>query len=170
MLAFAGEYRTDFYHLNRRLINSFSLRFGDFLTSPNENFACCGMDNIVNRHTTKDTFIERRDDFIAIFKCATFQTAQRSAIFFGNNHIMRNINQTTSEVSRIGCFHRCVGQTFTCTMRRDEVFEHRHTLLKVRENWVFNNLLSFCTSLLRLGHQSTHTRKLLNLVFRTTGS
>ena len=128
------------------------------------------MDNIVNRHTTKDAFVERRDDFVAIFERTTFQTTQRSAIFFGDDDIMGNVNQTTSEVSSIGRFHSGVGQTFTCTVRRDEVFEHRHTFLKVRKDWVFDDLLPFGTGLLRLSHQSTHTRKLLDLVLRTAGS
>ena len=55
-------------------------------------------------------------------------------------------------------------------MSRDEVLEHRHTLFEVRENRVLNSTTSFCTCLLRLGHQTTHTSQLLNLVLRTTGS
>ena len=83
---------------------------------------------------------------------------------------MRHVNQTACEVSGVGRFHGRVGKTLTGTVRRNEVFQHRHTLFEVREDGVFDNLLSFGTSLLRLGHQTTHTRELLNLVFRTTGT
>ena len=55
-------------------------------------------------------------------------------------------------------------------MSRDEVFEHRHTLFKVRDNRVLNNGVAFGTSLLGFTHQTTHTGKLLDLVFRTTGT
>ena len=55
-------------------------------------------------------------------------------------------------------------------MGRDEVLQHRHTFLEVRENRVLNSTASLCASLLRLGHQTTDTGKLLDLVFRTTGT
>ena len=52
--------------------------------------------------------------------------------------------KTTSarQVTGIGCFQRRIGQTLTGTVRRDEVFEHRKTLLEVRENRVFDDLLT----------------------------
>jgi len=55
-------------------------------------------------------------------------------------------------------------------VRCNKVLQHRHTLLKVRKDRVFNNLRTLGTSLLRLSHQTTHTRQLLNLILRTTGS
>ena len=38
-----------------------------------------------------------------------------------------------------------------------------------RQNRVFNNLPTFCSRFLRFCHQTTHTRQLTNLFFRTTG-
>ena len=55
-------------------------------------------------------------------------------------------------------------------MSRDEVLQYAHTFLEVGENRVFNNLRTFCTSLLRLSHQTTHTGQLGNLIGRTTGT
>ena len=55
-------------------------------------------------------------------------------------------------------------------MRRNEVLEHRHSLFEVRQNRVLDNLLSFGTGFLGLCHQTTHTRELLDLVLRTTGT
>ena len=83
---------------------------------------------------------------------------------------MRNVNKTTSQVTSIGSLHSGIRKTLTGTMRSDKVLQHRHTLLKVRKDRVLNDLRTFCTSLLRLSHQTTHTRQLLNLILRTTGS
>ena len=83
---------------------------------------------------------------------------------------MRDIDQTTGEVSSIGCLHSRISQTLTGTMGCDEVFEHAHTLLEVGEDRILDNLCALGTSLLRLGHQTTHTSELGNLVGRTTGS
>ena len=122
------------------------------------------------RNTAEDAFVERRYNLVAVFKGGANQSAQCSAIFLVDNHVVRHVNQTAGEVSGIGRFHGRVGKTLTRTVRRNEVFQHRHTLFEVREDGVFDNLLSFGTCLLRLSHQSTHTRELLNLVFRTTGT
>ena len=55
-------------------------------------------------------------------------------------------------------------------MGRDEVLQHAHSFLEVGQNRVLNDLCTFCTGLLGLGHQTTHTCQLANLVFRTTGT
>ena len=83
---------------------------------------------------------------------------------------MRNVNKTTCQVSCIGSLHSRIGKTLTSTVRSNKVLQHRHTLLKVRDNWVLNNLSAFSTCLLWLSHKTTHTSKLSNLVSRTTGT
>ena len=124
----------------------------------------------MNRYTTENALIECRDSFIAILKSSTFKSTKCSTVFFSDDDIVANIDKTTSKVSSIGSLHSGVRQTFTCTVRSDEVFKHRHSFLEVRKNWVFNNLSTFSTCFLRFSHKTTNTRELLNLVFRTTGS
>ena len=128
------------------------------------------MDDIVYRYTTQDTLIERRDNLITILQSGANQATQGTAILLSNDDIMRYVNKTTSQVTSIGSLHRGISKTLTSTVRSDKVLQHRHTLLKVRKDRVLNNLRTFCTSLLRLSHQTTHTRQLLNLILRTTGS
>ena len=83
---------------------------------------------------------------------------------------MRNVNKTTSQISGVGSLHGGIGKTLTGTVGRDEVLQHAHSLLEVRQDRVLDNLCTLSTSLLWLGHKSTHTGKLTDLVFRTTGS
>ena len=83
---------------------------------------------------------------------------------------MRHVHKTTSEVTGVSCLQGGVGKTLTSTVSRDKVLQHGHTFLKVRKNGVFDNLGSFGTGFLRLGHQTTHTGKLCNLVCRTTST
>ena len=170
LLAFASEHRADFYTLDRRVLDCLSLSFGNLVTSSNNQFASCRVNYIMYRYTTQDTLIERRDDLIAILQSCANQTAQCTTILLSNDHIMRNVYKTTGEVTSIGCLHCGISKTFTGTVRSDKVLQHRHTLLKVGKDRVFNDLRTFSTSLLRLSHQTTHTRQLLNLILRTTGS
>ena len=83
---------------------------------------------------------------------------------------MRNVYKTTSQITGIGSLHSGISKTLTGTVRSDKVLQYRHTLLKVRKDRVLNDLRALCTSLLRFSHQTTHTRQLLNLILRTTGS
>ena len=83
---------------------------------------------------------------------------------------MGYIDQTTSQITGIGSLHGGISQTLTGTVGRDEVLQHGHTLLEVRQNRVLNRTTTLGTGLLRLGHQTTDTGQLLNLVLRTTGT
>ena len=124
----------------------------------------------MNRYTTQNTFVQSSDNFIVVLQCCTNQTTQCTTVFFVDNHVMRNVNQTTSQVSGIGSLQRGIGKTLTSTVGRDKVFQHRKTFLKVRKNRVFNNLCTLSTSFLRFSHQTTHTRQLTDLFLRTTGT
>ena len=83
---------------------------------------------------------------------------------------MRYVNQTTGQVSGIGRLQSGIGKTLTGTVGRDKVLQHGQTFLKVRKDRVLDNLTTFCTTLLRFRHQTTHTGQLTNLLLRTTGT
>ena len=127
------------------------------------------MNDIMNRNASQNTFTQAGDHFIIVLQFRTNQATQRSTVFFIDDHIMRYINQTTGQVTSISSLQSGIGQTLTSTVSRNKILQHRQTFLKVRKDRVFNNLTTFCTTLLRFCHQTTHTRQLTNLFFRTTG-
>jgi len=47
------------------------------------------------------------------------------------NHIMRYVNQTTSQITGISCFKGGIGKTFTGTVGRNKVLKNRQTFLEV---------------------------------------
>ena len=55
-------------------------------------------------------------------------------IVLGDDNVLRHVDKTTRKVARVGGLKRRVGQAFTCTVRRDEVFEHRQSFAEVRGN------------------------------------
>ena len=120
-------------------------------------------------NTSQDTFVQSSNNFIVILQSRTNQTTKCSTVFFIDNHIMRHVYQTAGQVSRISSLQRCIRQTFTSTVGRDKVLQHRKSFFKVRQDRVLNDLPTFCTCFLRFCHQTTHTRQLTNLLFRTTG-
>ena len=128
------------------------------------------MNNIVYGYTSEDTFVQSSNNFVIVLEVSTNQSAKRTAVFFINNHIVRNVNQTTSQVSRIGSLQSGIRQTFTGTVSRDKVLQHRKSLFKVRQDRILDDLTTFSTCLLRFCHQTTHTGELTDLLFRTTGT
>ena len=116
-------------------------------------------------NTAQDALVERGDNLVTILQCPTFEATQRATVFLGDDDIMGNIDKAARQVSGIGRLHGRIGQTLAGTVRRNEVFEHGHSLFEVGKDWVLDDLLTLGTGFLRLGHQSAHTRKLLDLVF-----
>ena len=110
----------------------------------------------MHTHTTEDTLIERRDDFIAILQGGADKTAQSTAVLLGNDDVVRDVDKTTSEVTGVSCLQSGISKTLAGTVRRDKVLKHAHTFLEVRQNRVLNNLC-LSTGLLGLGHKTTHT-------------
>ena len=124
----------------------------------------------MHAHTAEDTLAERCHHFVVVLDFGAHKAAESSAVFFGDNHVMRNVHKTTSQVTGVGSLKSRVGKTLTGTVRGDEVLEHAEAFFEVGENRVFDNLTAFRTGLLRFGHKATHAGELANLVFRTTGA
>ena len=169
MLRLTGEHRTNLDTLNRTVLNLLSLGLSNLFTCGTDKFTGDRMYDIVNRYTTQNALIKRRDDFVAILKGCAVETTECAAVFLGDDNVMRYVNQTTRQVTGVGSLQSGIGQTLTGTVGRNKVFQHGHTLLKVRDNGVLNDK-RLGTGLLRLGHQTTHTRELANLSLTTTSS
>ena len=82
----------------------------------------------------------------------------------GNNQILRHVDESTGQVTRVGGLERCISQPFSSTVRRNEVLHHRQTFTEVCRDRRFDD------GAIRLGHQTTHTGKLTNLCGGTPGA
>ena len=79
-----------------------------------------------------------------------------------NDAILRHVNQTTRQITRVRRLQRRIGQTLPGTVGGVEVLKNRQTFFKVRDDRRFDDLAR------RLGHQTTHTAQLLHLRRRAT--
>ena len=120
-LRFTSQYRTDFNAFNRRILDFLRNILCNFLTASHNQFSSSRMDDIMYRNTSQNTFVQSGNNFIVIFQSCTNQTTKCSTVFFINNHIMRHVHKTTSQISRIGRFQRGIRQTFTSTVGRDKI-------------------------------------------------
>ena len=162
MADFTGDRRTnqDFVHTpsfdlpSQLLINE----------SPclKHNFVGTWLHHILRHNSTKNTTRQRNNHITTFNQRCHAETFVGTTVVIGNDQILRYIHQSTCQVTRVRCLQCRVGQTFPCTVRRDEVLKNRQTFSEVGRNRCFNDRS------IRLCHQTSHPRKLTNLCSRTT--
>ena len=87
--------------------------------------------------------------------------SMRAAVVLGDDAVLRHVDQTAGQVTRVRRLERRVGQTLAGAVRRDEVLEHREPLAEVGGDRRLDDLAR------RLGHQAAHAGQLANLLRRT---
>ena len=83
-----------------------------------------------------------------------------TAILLGHHQILRHVDQTTRQVTRVGGLQCRIRETLTSTVGGDEVLQHVETFAEVGRDRRLND------GAVRLGHQAAHTRHLANLSCR----
>src|SRR5210317_151584 len=159
-----GEDRADLDFLYSCVLDLLNQGLINGLIVLNKNLVRNRVDNIFESSTPQNTIAQRLDNFTALDQGADIDAVQSTAIVFHNDCVLSNVNQTTGEVTRVSCLKRCIGQTFTGTVSRDEVLQNRKTFTEVCGNWCFDDRA------VRLGHQTTHSGQLTNLLVATTST
>ena len=160
---FTSEHRTHFNFFNVSVLNSCGFFLVDLFTGTHEEFIRIKrIDHILARMTAHETVGQVHDLFFAFVYGLQPNTIVCSTISFPNDNVLSNIHELPCHVTRIRCLEGGISQSFTCTMRRDEVLQHSKTLAEVRENRFLNDIATW------LGHQATHTSELTNLLAVTT--
>ena len=165
----ARQHRTDIHRFHMRCVDRLGDRFGNLFSGSHDQLAGMRIVDVVHGRTAQDTFVQRLYDILVALDRRSGQAAQRTAVLFADNHVLRHIDQTARQITGIGRFQRGIGQTLTGAVRRDEIFQHRKPLLEVRQDRVFDDLTSFGPGFLRLGHQTAHPGELADLLLRTAG-
>ena len=120
-----------------------------------------------NRFTCVTTIETLRQWFYHFFtgrNIANHKTTVRTTVIFTDNHILGNVNETTCQVTWIGCFKGRVGHPFTGTMGREEHFQNGQAFTEVWDDWELHDFTIRCC------HQPTHTRELWEVGDVTTGT
>ena len=129
-----------------------------------DSFTCVGMHRIGNGYTPKNAFTQRLNDFTAFNQRLDSQAIGRAAVVLCDHQILRDVDETTCQVARVGRFQCRISQTFTRTVCRDEVLQHIQAFAEVRRDRRLDNRAVW------LGHQAAHASKLTNLRRRAAGA
>ena len=160
----ASEDGTDLDLLDGEGVDQGGGVLADLLAGLDDELACQRVEDIVDRGTSENPLTEGLDDLILVLDSGGDKAPEGAAVLFRDDDVVRDIDKTAGEVTCVSGLKSGISQTLTCTVGGDEVLEHRHSLLKVGDDRVLNNLSSSGTGLLRLCHKASHTAELLDLL------
>src|SRR5690606_19948801 len=120
------------------------------------------VDQIFGRGAAEDALTQRGNDRTALHDRAHFQRPLGAAVFLDHHAVLRHVDQTTGQVTRVRGLERGVRQALASAVSRVEVLEDGQAFLEVRDDRRLDDLAR------RLGHQAAHTGELLHLRRRTT--
>ena len=115
------------------------------------------MNHFIDDRASKNAVSQGLDHLTTFDDRAHELTFLRAAIGLDHHQVLRHIHQAACEVARVGCLQGRIGQTFTRTVRGDEVLKHVQAFTEVRRDRCLND------GAIRLGHQTAHARQLANL-------
>ena len=87
-----------------------------------------------------------------------------AAVLLADNDVLRNVDESTSQVTRVGGVGCGIYQALTSAVGRNEVLKRLKTLAEVCLNWKVDGFTG------HIRHQASHTSKLAKLCLRTTSS
>ena len=88
----------------------------------------------------------------------------RAAVDLANDNVLRDVDQTTGQVTRVSRTQSGVGHALTSAVRGDEVLQNRKALAEVRLNRAVDG------ATLGVAHEAAHTSQLANLLDVTTST
>ncbi len=122
------------------------------------------MQHVDRGHAAQDAVAQRLDDFTAFDQRTGVDALVGAAIVGGDHQVLRHVDQTAGQVTRVRGLQRRVGQTLSGTVGRDEVLKHVQAFTEVRRDGRLDD------GAVRLGHQAAHAGQLADLGRATAGT
>src|SRR5262249_43394918 len=132
-LRFAGQHRADFHALDTCGLNGSCQVFGDFLVHIDHDVAVV-IFQFLKRHAADDAIAQRLDDLAGFDDTGDINSVHRTAVVLADDDVLRHIDETAGEVAGVRGLESGIGQSFTSTVSRDEVLQHRQTFTEVCGN------------------------------------
>src|SRR5690606_307532 len=154
---FAGERRADLDFVDTQRVDEVDIVFVQQRAGLDGRFLRVGIDDVDGCNAAQNAVAQRLDDFTAFHQGLHGIALGGAAVIFGNDQILRDVDQTTGQVTRVRRLERRIGQTLTSTVSRDEVLEYVQTFTEVRRDGGLDNRA------VRLCHQAAHAGQLTDL-------
>ena len=158
---FAADWRAHDHFVDAVQLDEFNPLLVNQGACRNDNFLGARLEYVTGDYSTQYALTQWLNNVAAFDVRSHQQTVFGAAVDFSHNQILRNVYQTTRQVTGVSSFQGGIRQTLTSTVSRDEVLKYAQTFTEVRSNRRFDD------GTVRLGHQTTHTGQLTDLRSRT---
>ena len=112
------------------------------------------VDDVLERDAAEDAVAEGLDDLAGLLELGDADAVERAAVELGDDGVLRDVDETTREVTGVRRLERGVRETLTRAVRRDEVLRAR-----VRPSRKFAVIGRLDDLARGLGHQAAHARR-----------
>lgn len=116
-----GYNGTHFHGVNRVRFQQVTPLFVQQGVAWNQNVCGARLQNVFRGHTTQYAIAQRLFNITTLDNRGHGDTFEGATIVFGDDQILRNVNQTTRQITGVRRFQCGIRQTFTRTVRGDEV-------------------------------------------------
>ena len=164
MLALAVEDRADFDRLDAGIDNPFRILDGHHPVAGHQDFAGLRMKDRIRNVTADQTFLEALDLTPGIDNRDGDDPFVGSAVGFANDDILRDVDQTAGQITRVGGTKSGVGQTLSRSSGGVEVIKDGQALAVVGLDRQLDRASG------GVGDQAAHAGELTDLVHRATGA
>ena len=158
----ARQHRAHLHLLDARILNRGREIFVDLLVRLDDGVAAERIHQPLERDAADDAIAQRLDDLAAFDDRPRLDAVERAAIRLGDDDVLRHVDETARQVSRVRRLQRRVRKTLARAVRRDEVLQHGEPFAEVRRDRRLDDLAR------RLRHQSAHARQLADLLLRSS--
>src|SRR5262249_34850498 len=108
----AGENRTDLHLLDARLVDQLDVRFLDQRVALHDDFPRGRILDVLGRGTAENADAKRSHDRAAVDDRARLDATLGLAVVDRDDRVLRDVDQTAREVTRVRGLQGGVGQTF----------------------------------------------------------
>ena len=172
---FAGEYVADPYLCDTSIDDLLCHLVRDVSIFRADHFASRRIRYRLLRVAAGNTFLELLDDrsVFLIHQLTDQESAFGSAVFFVDDDFLRDIDQTSCQISGLCRLQSGIGKSFTYTMGGNEELGHAHSFTEAGIDRDFNDrrLIFFLGfGLSRTSHETAHSGKLREVVLVAAGT
>ena len=112
-----GQHRTNLHAVDRSFHDRLGAVFINLFVERDDDLTRDRVTDIFRRQTTQYALFDRLDNFATFDQRAHNDAIGGAAIDFVDDHILRNVDQTTREITGVGSLQGRVGQSLTGTVR-----------------------------------------------------
>src|SRR5690606_4543211 len=160
----AGKRRADAHRLHLVGFDDIDVLLGEQRAPGHDDLAVLGVDDIVGRGAAQDTLAKAGNDLATVDDRLHGQATISTAIELGDDRVLRHVDETTGQVTRVRGLQRGVRETLAGAVGRVEVLENVQAFLEVgRDRGLDDRAVRTC-------HQAAHAGELLHLRRRTAGT